>query len=581
MVDLIAAMAYQARVSLRSRRRRNLMNDDQSLGASPAGLEILLSRELDPLFWGPQRLGLASAWWAHVPFAFWITVACRPRLFVELGTHNGVSYAAFCEAVLRAGLGTRCYAVDTWAGDEHSKNYGEEVYGDLRDFHDKRYAAFSSLLRSTFDDAVHYFENGSIDLLHIDGYHTYEAVKHDYEMWRPKLSDRAVVLFHDTNVRERDFGVYQFFAELSKQFPSFEFSHGYGLGIVAVGAEATAAVKRLCAVTRDQDVAAVRERFWHIGERWFATTRETFAMAAALQRLAEIVSKDAELVFLRADLANRTLEVQELRDVAAAARAEAAAQRAAFARARHEAAETDRVIRAMRSEMPALNEALSGARREVAEPNTAIETTRGDVPPPAEAPAGAPQIPPTIVQLFKRFVLRKKPIMLADRARDSGEWAVAAHYYRMALARNPNRPEIWIQYGHVLKEANRLSSAEEAYRQAIAGAPALAEPYRYLGDVLRAQRKQDDAAAAYLQAQALDPTSPQALSGLRILGWSQNDLAALECIGSNADPMVGSVQLDSDRRFLVHPLHHHEERKAPLLAAEGRGAIHQLDLPNR
>ena len=51
-----------------------------------------------------------------------------------------------------------------------------------------------------------------------------------------------------------------------------------------------------------------------------------------------------EMVSLRADLANRALEVQELRDVVAGSRAEAAAQRAAFVRARQEAAERDTVI---------------------------------------------------------------------------------------------------------------------------------------------------------------------------------------------------------------------------------------------
>ena len=100
------------------------MNDHLPIDVDSAGLETLLSSELDPLFWSPQRLGQASAWWAHVPFAFWLIVACRPRLLVELGTHHGVSYAAFCEAVVHARLGTRCYAVDTWVGDEHSGQYG-------------------------------------------------------------------------------------------------------------------------------------------------------------------------------------------------------------------------------------------------------------------------------------------------------------------------------------------------------------------------------------------------------------------------------------------------------------------------
>src|SRR5207237_2032700 len=43
------------------------------------------------------------------------------------------------------------------------------------------------------------------------------------------------------------------------------------------------------------------------------------------------------------------------------------------------------------------------------------------------------------------------------------------------------------------------------------------------------------------------------------------------------DPMDGTTELlESDRRFLVHPLHHPEEHKAPLLAEEGRGSMLHL-----
>jgi hypothetical protein len=231
-------------------------------------IAALSSPRLDPLFWRPTRLDVDSAWMEHVPFAHWLVATAQPRVIVELGTHNGVSYSAFCEAVLRCKLPARCFAVDTWQGDAHAGDYGEEVYRALRRFHDQRYGGFSELLRCTFDAARDYVADGSIDLLHIDGMHAYAEVRHDFENWLPKLSDRAVVLLHDANVRERDFGVWQLFAELSERYPSFEFLHQHGLGVVAVGAAAPASVRTLCALRDGMAVNAVRDRFSVLGERW-------------------------------------------------------------------------------------------------------------------------------------------------------------------------------------------------------------------------------------------------------------------------------------------------------------------------
>ena len=96
------------------------------------------------------------AWFEHGPFAFWLTDVLRPRCFVELGTHAGYSYFCFCQAVQRLHLGTSCFAIDTWTGDEHSGLYGEDVFQAVVE-HNQVYANFSTLIRSTFDDALEPF----------------------------------------------------------------------------------------------------------------------------------------------------------------------------------------------------------------------------------------------------------------------------------------------------------------------------------------------------------------------------------------------------------------------------------------
>jgi Methyltransferase domain len=189
-------------------------------------------------FEGPEVLAFDSAWIEHAPFAFWLVEQHRPDVLVELGTHSGYSYLCFCQQVRKSNLATRCFAVDTWAGDAHAGFYGEDIFSNLSRYHDPRYGQFSRLMRSRFEEAVGQFADASIDLLHLDGRHFYDDVLQDFEMWRPKLSARAVVLFHDTQVRERDFGVYRFWEEISSGMPHFEFKHGFGLGVLGVGAAA-------------------------------------------------------------------------------------------------------------------------------------------------------------------------------------------------------------------------------------------------------------------------------------------------------------------------------------------------------
>jgi predicted O-methyltransferase YrrM len=207
----------------------------------------------------PLRL-TASAWAAHIPFGMFLVDIARPGLLVELGTYTGVSFSAFCQAVKGLGLETRCHAVDTWNGDDQTGYYGEETLADLKAHIETHYKAFAQLIESTFDQALDRFEDGTIDLLHIDGHHAYESARHDFESWLPKMSARGVVLLHDTDVREPGFGVWKLWEELKANYPHFEFTHEHGLGILATGVEMSDGLRLLTGSSAEE--AAVWRRFF-------------------------------------------------------------------------------------------------------------------------------------------------------------------------------------------------------------------------------------------------------------------------------------------------------------------------------
>ncbi len=206
-----------------------------------------------------------SGWLEHIPFGMFIVDLIYPKCLVELGTHQGISYCAFCQAIYKLNIPSKCYAIDTWQGDQQAGYYSNKILEELRSYHDQKYGSFSQLIQSTFDEGVNYFSNSSIDLLHIDGLHTYEAVKHDFNTWSPKLSNRAIVVFHDTNERRGDFGVWKFWEEIEAKYPSFEFYHGHGLGIAAIGSKYPKQFNILLGSINEQNL--IRNFFETIGNK--------------------------------------------------------------------------------------------------------------------------------------------------------------------------------------------------------------------------------------------------------------------------------------------------------------------------
>lgn len=176
---------------------------------------------------------LGGPWSGHKYFAYDLIKHHAPKQVVELGTHLGCSLFSMAQAVKDFKLNTKLDAVDTWKGDEHAGFYPEEIFKRVQEIRAEFYPKLKiNLVRSTFGQAVKKYKNKSIDLLHIDGRHTYEDVKEDFETWFDKVSDDGIILFHDISVRQWGFGIYKLWEELKKKYKTIEFGHSFGLGVL-------------------------------------------------------------------------------------------------------------------------------------------------------------------------------------------------------------------------------------------------------------------------------------------------------------------------------------------------------------
>jgi glycosyltransferase involved in cell wall biosynthesis len=70
---------------------------------------------------------------------------------------------------------------------------------------------------------------------------------------------------------------------------------------------------------------------------------------------------------------------------------------------------------------------------------------------------------------------------IADLARDSGHWALAARHYSEMLKENPQDAGIWLQHGHMMKELGLFIDAGRSYGRALSLAPNDPEIFLQLG----------------------------------------------------------------------------------------------------
>jgi predicted O-methyltransferase YrrM len=167
---------------------------------------------------------------------------CPPRAVLEIGTANGGTLW----------LLTRVASPDAVLVSVDLPRVAPDVgYADWRE---RVYASFGksgqrvSLIRGdshrhdTFERVRAALDGRTVDFLLIDGDHSYEGVRADWEMYRALLSPHGVVAFHDIvpGAEERVGGVPRFWKEVRASVASRELvaswgQGGYGFGVIDAG----------------------------------------------------------------------------------------------------------------------------------------------------------------------------------------------------------------------------------------------------------------------------------------------------------------------------------------------------------
>ena len=158
---------------------------------------------------------------------FMLPLILKAKTVVETGLDRGNSTRIFLEASKISGL--KLYTIDV-------KDY-PDTRKRLEDLGLTKNWVF---IQNDSVKAGSEWKGEKIDLLYLDSHHSYEHVKAELEAWLPHLSEKAVILCHETTPQEKH-QMYETggpkralteFAEKHKEWTFLNLKYGNGLGVL-------------------------------------------------------------------------------------------------------------------------------------------------------------------------------------------------------------------------------------------------------------------------------------------------------------------------------------------------------------
>jgi len=137
----------------------------------------------------------------------------HPQTIVEIGVFGGSSVYPMAEGLRFQAMG-RIYAIDPWKAEDCQVGYApddphyiwwtnvnlEKIYTNFTKLiQNNHLSPFCEIMRSTSLEAAPFFEDESIDILHVDGNHSEESALLDVELFLPKVKSKGYIWFDDVN----------------------------------------------------------------------------------------------------------------------------------------------------------------------------------------------------------------------------------------------------------------------------------------------------------------------------------------------------------------------------------------------
>src|SRR5205085_3739448 len=115
--------------------------------------------------------------------------ASRAEVIVEIGCYEGMTTAA-----LAANCRGRVYSIDPFSKGRLGISYGELIARiNCRRL---KLDNVEFIKAVSYEAAPRFRER--VDLLFIDAYHSFEAIKRDWEDWFPKVRKGGIIALHDS-----------------------------------------------------------------------------------------------------------------------------------------------------------------------------------------------------------------------------------------------------------------------------------------------------------------------------------------------------------------------------------------------